>query len=309
MSLTEKIKEKAGKLGFTHVGISSPRQDSADAIRLQNWLDGGYHASMRWIEKRAEERKNVYAYFPEVRSVISVTMNYYTGNAPEGKKYGKLSNYAWGDDYHVLMKDRLFRLLEFIRSLRPQVLHRVSVDTSPVMDRVWARQAGIGWIGKNTNLITRDHGSWLFLGELMTDIDLEPDRHIVSDHCGSCTACLDACPTNAFPQPYVLDARKCISFLTIEHRGEIPGEAADKLDGWIFGCDICQQVCPWNQTFHKVTEEPAFQPRADLNRRSLDNWKDLTENEFKTLFRKSPVKRTKYTGLKRNIKIALKNVE
>jgi len=181
------------------------------------------------------------------------------------------------------------------------------VDTSPIMEKDWAQKAGLGWIGKHTNLITRDYGSWIFLGELLLDVELEYDNPFDDDLCGTCTACLDACPTDAFPEPYVLDSNKCISYLTIEHRGDLPTELEDKLSGWIYGCDICQEVCPWNQKFSQVTDEVTFQPRSDINERSLADWKKLTEEDFRVLFKKSAVKRTKYSGLKRNISLLERN--
>ena len=256
---------------------------------------------MHWMEKRYAERGNIHNYYPEAKSVISVAINYFTGTALNQKNIGKISNYAWGDDYHDLIKPRLHQLLKEIKSIDPNINGIACVDTSPIMEKDWAQQAGIGWIGKHTNLITRDYGSWLFLGELLIDIELSYDKPFIEDLCGTCTACLDACPTDAFPEPYVLDSSKCISYLTIEHRGDLPIDMENKLSGWIYGCDICQEVCPWNIKFSQISKESTFQPRSNLQERSITEWQQLTEEEFRILFNKSAIKRTKYEGLKRNI--------
>ena len=307
-SFSDRIKRHARSLGFTKAGIASPDLPDIHRQRLSQWLEAGYSASMGWMAARSVERADVYTYFPEVKSVISVAMNYFTGRAQDGPGQVKISNYAWGGDYHTVIKRKLFELLTFIMSLCPKVKYRVCVDTSPVTDKVWAQQAGLGWQGKHTNFITTNHGSWLFLGELMVDIELRPDTPFKSDHCGTCTACLDACPTKAFPAPYVLDAGKCISYLTIEHRGDIPPEFAGAFDGWIYGCDICQQICPWNQKSEQKTDVPEFQMREGIQRKSQEEWGQLNEVEFRTLFRHSAVKRTKYSGLIRNIEWVSKTV-
>lgn len=307
MSITAKIKGSIQTIGFTKLGITEPNQLENDRIHLNKWFDNGYHASMRWIENRKEERLNLLSYFPEVKSVISVALNYFPQQTPDAKNIGKISNYAWGEDYHSILKQKLFELLALVQKDYPNVLYRVCVDTSPVMDKIWARQAGLGWIGKHTNIISRDYGSWVFLGELMLDIELDYDPPFELDHCGTCTACLDACPTNAFPEPYVLDANKCISYLTIEHRGTIASELDTDMGDWIYGCDICQQVCPWNNKFQKITNEEGFLPRHDIHNTDLEQWAELTPEKFKKIFKGSPVKRTKFEGLKRNIDIAIKN--
>ena len=211
------------------------------------------------------------------------------------------SNYAWGDDYHKIIKGKLLNILKLIES-KESIKGIACVDTSPVMEKVWAQKGGIGWIGKHTNLITRSHGSWIFLGEIIIDFELEPDQEFIDDLCGSCTACLDACPTQAFPQPYVLDSTKCISYLTIEHKNEF--EINPNLSNWIYGCDICQEVCPWNIKFSQKSTEIAFKERDEFKNRTLNDWKLLTEQEFKIIFKNSPIKRTKYKGLKRNISTA-----
>jgi epoxyqueuosine reductase len=232
---------------------------------------------------------------------VAVALNYFTPHRhSDDPDKGKVSRYAWGDDYHDVLKDKLYELLAFIQSESPTASGKVCVDTTPVMDKVWAVRAGLGWIGKSTNLVTTDHGSWVFLGEILLDIDLEPDSEMVSDHCGSCTACLDACPTGAIVAPYVVDARKCISYGTIELRDEqLPSEFDDKLSGWVYGCDICQDVCPWNR-FEKPTDESRFEPRLGETSLDLDEIEQFDAASFAERFRRSAIKRTKLWGLQRN---------
>ena len=249
IELNQFIRETAQDLGFSKLGIAPATTEQQSTNRLNSWLTKGYHSTMYWMEKRADERGDIGKYYPEAKSVISLGLNYFTGNVSPEPDVGKISNYAWGDDYHDLIKSRLYQLLGGIKTKFPHINGIACVDTSPIMEKDWAQKAGIGWIGKHTNLITRDYGSWIFLGELLLDAELDYDEPFNDDLCGSCTACLDACPTNAFPEPYVLDSNKCISYLTIEHRGNLPTELEDKLTGWIYGCDICQEVCPWNITF------------------------------------------------------------
>jgi epoxyqueuosine reductase len=256
---------------------------------------------MQWMENRADKRGDIGKYYCEAKSVISLGLNYFTGNASPHPDVGKISNYAWGDDYHDLIKSRLYNLLSEIKSKYPEINGIACVDTSPIMEKDWAQKAGLGWVGKHTNLITRDYGSWIFLGELVLDVKLQYDTPFDDDLCGTCTACLDACPTDAFPEPYVLDSNKCISYLTIEHRYNLPAELADKLSGWIYGCDICQEVCPWNIKFSQNSNEDCWQPRSNLNNRVINEWKGLTEDEYRKLFKGSAVKRAKYKGLMRNI--------
>ena len=296
----------ATQKGFSHVGISPASQDTITTQRLNQWLNNGFHASMEWMYSRSDERRNIHKYFPEAKSVISLSMNYFTGNAINDNNIGKISNYAWGDDYHQMIKPRLYELLNSIKSKETDIKGVVCIDTSPVMEKAWAQKGGLGWIGKHTNLITRDYGSWIFLGEILLNIELEYDMPFEEDLCGSCTACLEACPTNAFPEPYVLDSSKCISYLNIEHRGKLPIDMENKLSGWIYGCDICQQVCPWNIKFSKPSDETSFQARENLQTKSLDEWNQLTENKFRLLFKNSAVKRAKFVGLKRNIDLVKK---
>ena len=298
---SESIKKKAQELGFQKVGIARADPTPKEKNNLETWLDQGRHATMGWMEKRKDERGNIHTYFPEAKSIISVGMNYHVGKGQNDINSDlKFSTYAWGDDYHDVLKKRIFQLLEWIKESQTEIKGIVCVDTSPVMDKVWAQRAGLGWIGKHTNLISRDQGSWLFLGELILDMELEYDAPFVEDLCGSCTACIDACPTQALEE-YRIDAGKCISYLTIEHRGELP-EAENDLHGWIYGCDICQEVCPWNQKFARESDRSEFQPRQEILDRTKEDWKKLTEKKFREIFKGSAVKRTKFAGLKRNIK-------
>ena len=298
---SESIKKKAQELGFQKVGIARADPTPKEKNDLETWLDQGRHATMGWMEKRKNERGNIHTYFPEAKSIISIGMNYHVAKGQNDINSDlKFSTYAWGDDYHDVLKKRIFQLLKWIKESQTEIKGIVCVDTSPVMDKVWAQRAGLGWIGKHTNLISRDQGSWLFLGELILNMDLEYDAPFVEDLCGSCTACIDACPTQALEE-YRINAGKCISYLTIEHRGELP-EAENDLHGWIYGCDICQEVCPWNQKFSRESDRSEFQPRQEILDRTKEDWKQLTEKKFREIFKGSAVKRTKFAGLKRNIK-------
>jgi len=300
MISSESIKKKAKELGFQKVGIAKAESTPKEKADLESWLKQGRHATMEWIVKRKNERGDIHTYFPEARSIISVGINYYVGKDQSHILFdGKISNYAWGDDYHDVVKKRLFQLLGWIKESQPKIKGIVCVDTSPVMDKVWAQRAGLGWLGKHTNLITRDHGSWLFLGELILDIDLEFDSPFDDDLCGNCTACIDACPTQALNE-YQIDAGKCISYLTIEHRGDLPADQ-NNLHGWVYGCDICQDICPWNEKFSETSDISEFKPRPELLNWTNEDWQNLDEDGFRKLFSGSAVKRTKYLGLKRNI--------
>ena len=293
-------------MGFSVVGISKAEHLGKIEDRFDEWIDKGYYATMEWIKNRSDERKNIFNYFPEAKSVISVGMNYFSGNASDISKDCKISNYAWGDDYHILLKNKIYELLKYIKTMHPDIKSRVCVDTSPILDKVWAQKGGIGWQGKHTNLINREYGSWLFLGELILDIDLEYDDPFKEDLCGTCTACIDECPTEAL-SAYQLDANKCISYLTIEHRDEIDKQYIDYLDNWIYGCDICQEVCPWNIKFEQITNDKEFHIRDSINDMKKEDWKEITEDNFKIIFKNSAVKRTKYSGLKRNINNIVKD--
>ena len=301
MITSDIIKEKAIELGFHKVGIAKAAKTEQEQERLNEWLDQKKHADMEWIENRKSERGNIFNYFSEAKTVISLGMNYYVGKDQSDLTSDfKFSNYAWGDDYHLVIKSKLFSLLEFIKNKKPSIKGLVCVDTAPIMEKVWAQRAGLGWQGKHTNLISTDFGSWLFLGEIIIDFELEPDDPFTKDLCGSCTACIDACPTHALGE-YELDSGKCISYLTIEHRGDFI-EGHDDLDGWIYGCDICQEVCPWNISFSKISEEKYFEPRADIINKTDQKWLEIDQEKFSTTFKKSAAKRTKLMGLKRNIK-------
>ena len=297
---SKSIKKKAEELGFQKVGIARAEKTPQEKSDLDSWLMQGNHASMAWMMNRKDERGNIHKYFPEARSVIAVGMNYYTGNDQDDLRSDyKFSNYAWGDDYHTVLKKQLYQLLNWIKENNSKVKGVVCVDTSPVMDKVWAQRGGLGWIGKHTNLISRDLGSWLFLGELILDLELDYDAPFEEDLCGTCLACIESCPTQALDE-YKIDAGKCISYLTIEHRGELPESQSD-LHGWIYGCDVCQEVCPWNEKFAIETKTGEFQPRKEIIEFISEDWDSLDEDSFKRIFKDSAVKRTKYVGLKRNI--------
>ncbi len=303
MSLSQKIKEQARALGFQKVGIAPAGPLDASAQRLAEWLERGFQNEMHWMTKRQAERADINKYYPEARSVIVVGMNYFTGrSSDEMKSSYKISNYAWGVDYHLLIKKRLKELLNYIETETEGVEGLCCVDTSPVLEKAWAQQAGLGWQGKHTNLITRDYGSWLFLGEIPVNIELEYDEPFPSDYCGDCMACINACPTGAL-KPYTLDAGKCISYLTIEHRGSIPEPQSGQMEGWIYGCDICQEVCPWNHKSTRPTDEVQFRILPEIKGMTDSDWRSLSEDRFQNLFSKSAIKRTKHSGLKRNIEL------
>ena len=299
-SLTQYIKDRATEIGFEKIGITKATATNDEKVRLEKWIKNNHHGSMSWIEKRKDERGNIFNYFKEVKSVISIGMNYYSGyDQDQIKSNSKFSNYAWGEDYHDIIKSKLYTLLNDITANYPDIKGIACVDTSPIMEKVWAQRAGIGWQGKHTNLITRDYGSWLFLGELLLDVELDYDDEFIDDLCGSCTACIDACPTYALGE-YEIYAEKCISYLTIEHRGEF-GQNTE-LHDWIYGCDICQEVCPWNQKFSQITNEKKFYPKEEILSWQDADWENISENVFRKIFKGSAVKRTKHNGLVRNIK-------
>jgi epoxyqueuosine reductase len=302
-SISELIKARALDLGFNKVGIARAAELKPDGERLRQWLENGYHGEMAWMEREPQKRSDPRMIFPEARSVISLAMNYYTP-AQHGET-GKISRYAWGDDYHDIVREKLRELLDWIIAEIPGAAGKACVDTAPVMDKAWAVRSGIGWLGKHSNVITQDLGSWIFLGEILLNLELEPDPPAM-DHCGSCTACLDACPTNAITEPFVVDSNRCISYATIELRSdELPEDVAANLNGWVYGCDICQDVCPWNR-FEKPTDDPRFAPRLGQTSLDLDHVESLTPETYAERFRRSAMKRTKLAGLKRNAK-ALRN--
>lgn len=306
--LSEKIKRRASELGFAKTGIA--KSTRLEPEKLDDWLQRGYHGTMEWMQSRRDVRLDPETLVPNARSVIVCAMNYYTPykNSVSPEK-GRVSRYAWGDDYHEVLRSRLKELLSFIRAHHPEANGRVFVDSAPVMEKVWAVRAGLGWQGKNSNLLTTDLGSWIFLGEVIVDIELEADEPFTADYCGNCTRCMDACPTGAIVRPGVVDARKCISYLTIELKADhdIPHDLADKMDNHIFGCDVCQEVCPWNHRKVKVSSEPAFQPRPHNLSPDLKELVKLTDDQFKKNYRRSPIKRAKREGLLRNVRIAFEN--
>lgn len=303
-SLTQKIKAQARELGFSKVGIARAEVLTQEGAHLQEWLNRRYHGTMDWMERNLEKRVDPRNIIPNAKSVISVAMNYYA-DVPhtDSPEIGKISRYAWGDDYHLVVTARIQSLVDCIKQEKPDVHAKAYVDTGPVMDKAWAVRAGIGWLGKHTNVITKEYGSWVFLAEIIVDVELEYDEPI-ADFCGSCTACIEACPTQAIVEPYVLDATKCISYLTIEHKGEIPGELRPKFENWIYGCDICQDVCPWN-SFQQQTNEQAFLPREANVAPQLKELEHITKEEFNERFRKNPIKRPKREGFVRNVKAVL----
>ena len=298
--LTEQIKARALGLGFCKVGIAPAGALAPEGARLQEWLAHGYHGTMDWMARNADRRGDPREILPGARSVLSVAMNYYTeGRHSDDPDAGKISRYAWGDDYHDIVKPKLLELLAYIQTNVPGTEGVVYVDTGPVLEKAWAARAGIGWEGKHTNVITQEFGSWVFLGEIILSIELDYDAP-ATDHCGTCTLCIEACPTDAIVEPYVLDSNLCISYLTIEHRGEIAAGLGEKFDRWIYGCDICQDVCPWNEKFSIITSAGGFAPRAATIAPELNHVAEMQQDEFSRTFSKSPVKRTKLSGLRRN---------
>ena len=296
--------EKAKQIGFDLVGFSKADLLQDESGKLQQWLDKGYQATMNYMERNFSKRKDVREILPNAKSVISLALNYYTpDNHSNKKKLGKVSRYAWGKDYHLIFWQKLKELETDLKNLEPELETLSYVDTGPVMDKVWAVKSGLGWMGKHTNIINPNIGSWFFIANIITNYEFEYSE-MITDHCGTCTACLDACPTNAIVQEYVVDANKCISFQTIENKSEIPDELKGKFENWIFGCDICQDVCPWNNKFSISTQLKDFYP---ANKEfSLDEILKMEENNFKTQFAESPIKRTKIKGLKRNAKFLFK---
>ncbi|MGB7207064.1 MAG: tRNA epoxyqueuosine(34) reductase QueG [Pyrinomonadaceae bacterium] len=300
-SITENIKLKAFEIGFHKIGIVRADALLSERSNLEKWLAAGFHGDMAWMNREPEKRTDPRILFPPARSVIVVALNYYTPHKHENElNKGKISRYAWGDDYHDVLKEKLRVLLDWIKTQHPEAEGKICVDTAPIMDKAWAVRAGIGWIGKHSNVITTDYGSWVFIGEILLNLDLEYEIEVVPDHCGSCTMCLDACPTSAIVEPNVVDSRKCLSYATIELRREtLPAEIEENLEGWLYGCDICQDVCPWNR-FEKPTGEERFEPRHGDTSADLDQIMSLTPEQYSERFRGTAIKRAKLAGLKRN---------
>jgi epoxyqueuosine reductase len=312
------IKQQTRELGFQKVGIVRADALTEESERLQQWLVRGFHGEMSWMGRNPPQRTEPRKIFPTAQSVVVVALNYYTphqhvvssahisGRAMSSTATGKVSRYAWGDDYHDVVGEKLRALLSWIQAQWPAAEGKVCVDIQPTMDKAWAVRAGLGWMGKHTNVITQDYGSWVFIGELLLNLELEYDREEVADQCGSCTLCIDECPTGAIAEPYVLDSNKCISHATIESRApEMREDVASNLEGWLYGCDICQDVCPWNHITPPTTEH-RFEPRAGNVNASLTQILELTPQTYAERFRGSAMKRAKLSGLQRNAR-ALKN--
>ena len=293
------IKEEALALGFLSCGISKAGFLEDEAPRLEHWLNTNQHGEMHYMENHFDKRLDPTLLVPGAKSVVSLTLNYYNSEKQTDPNAPKISLYAYGKDYHFVIKDKLKELLSRINNQIGAVDGRVFVDSAPVMDKAWAAKSGLGWIGKNSNLLSKQVGSFFFIAELILDLELESD-HPVTDHCGSCTACIDACPTDAITNPYQVDGSKCISYFTIELKDALPTEFKGKMDDWMFGCDVCQDVCPWNK-FSKPHEEPLFNPHPELLQMTSSDWTELTAETFQKVFKDSAVKRTKLEGLTRNI--------
>ncbi len=338
MKITNEIvEEKAKALGFDLVGFAEADILDKEADHLEEWLGRGFQSGMKYMERNIDKRKDIRKVFPEAKSVISLALNYYTpyqhndvvskdrpatesdrlegkssssnrevsrSSDQSGSPAGKISRYAWGKDYHLIIWDKLKTLETQLSNIDPEFKSLSYVDTGPVMDKAWAVRAGLGWQGKHTNIIHPNLGSWFFIANIITNYDFG-NSELITDHCGSCTACIDACPTHAIVDEYIVDSNKCISYLTIENKNEIPGEFKGKFDGWAFGCDICQDVCPWNIRFSEVCDIDEFRPADGETEISLKNIKEMDEETFKKKYAESPVKRAKLKGLKRNANFLL----
>ncbi|RTL11308.1 MAG: tRNA epoxyqueuosine(34) reductase QueG [Flavobacteriaceae bacterium] len=295
---TQLIKAEAQRLGFLSCGISKAGFLEQEAPRLENWLNTNMNGQMSYMENHFDKRLNPTLLVDDAKSVISLLLNYYPSELQNQDSY-KISKYAYGQDYHHIIKEKLKELLHFIQTEIGEISGRAFVDSAPVLDKAWAAKSGLGWVGKNSNLITQKVGSFYFIAELIIDLELEYDTP-TTDHCGSCTACLDACPTEAIVAPYVVDGSKCISYFTIELKDNLPQEMKGKFDDWMFGCDVCQDVCPWNR-FSKPHNEPLFQTNSEILNFSKSDWEEITVDTFQKVFKNSAVKRTKYEGFLRNI--------
>jgi epoxyqueuosine reductase len=305
---SSQIKQKAFELGFHKVGIAAVDADAgrSESSRLQAWLALGYGADMAWMEN--PKRQDIRLVMPEVQSVICVALNYYTPHQrPEGSEYAKISRYGWGRDYHKVVHKKLKALCNWLLEQGSGIQARFYADTGPMQDKVWAQRAGIGWVAKNGNVITREYGSWVFLGEVLTNLELTPDAPH-TEHCGTCTRCIQACPTGAIARPFVVDANRCIAYHTIENRGEkIPQAIASHLQGWVAGCDICQDVCPWNQRFAKETDVAEFQPYPANIAPTLAELAEISDEEWASRFPASALRRIKPEMLRRNARANLQN--
>ncbi len=296
---TQLIKTEAKRLGFLSCGISRAGFLEAEAPRLESWLNAQMNGKMGYMENHFDKRLNPTLLVDDAKSIISLTLNYYPETKQNMGSY-KISKYAYGQDYHYVIKEKLKELLFFIQNEIGDVSGRAFVDSAPVLDKAWAAKSGLGWIGKNSNLLSKQVGSFFFIAELIVDLELDYDN-ATTDHCGKCTACIDACPTQAIVAPYVVDGSKCISYFTIELKENIPTEVKGKFDDWMFGCDVCQDVCPWNR-FSKPHQEPLLKPNESILSFSKKDWEEITDETFRKVFKDSAVKRTKYEGLIRNMK-------
>lgn len=305
-TLEERLKAHARYLGFDLAGIARA-EPADDFTAFQGWLDRGYAATMHYLQRGAEARRQPQSILPAVRSIVMLGANYKPPDDEDAAASGRVARYARGDDYHRVLWDKLHLLLAWVQEQVPQARGRGVVDTAPLLERGLARRAGLGWFGKNTMLLNKKLGSYFFIAALLLDVDLTPDEPFTLAHCGTCTACLDACPTDAFPAPYQLDARRCISYLTIEHRGPISPELRTGIGDWLFGCDICQEVCPWNRKA-PATREPSLLPDPGRNPPDALAWLSMSEAEYRSLFKGSALTRAKRTGLRRNAALVLGNV-
>lgn len=308
---TQLIRERARELGFESCGFSKARRLVEEESRLESWLKEGKHGSMSWFERNFDKRLDPTLLVPGAKSVVSVLCSY---NQPElfkktaqSAETPRISNYALGEDYHTVLKDKLYELFEFTSEINGGLDGRVFTDSAPVLDKAWARQSGLGWIGKNSNLLNKELGSFFFIGEMIVDAEFVYDSP-TTEHCGTCTRCIDACPTDAIYEPFRVDGSKCISYLTIELREAIPDEFHDKIGQWIYGCDICQDVCPWNRKA-KPASEPRLMANPEITDKNIDYWEELNLQEYRRLFKGSAVKRTKFEGLTRNISIVSHNLK
>jgi len=301
------IKSKAHELGFSFCGIAKAEYLQDEAPRLEEWLRKNYQGKMSYLENHFDKRLDPRLLVPGAKSVISLIYNYFPEKDLSRTSELKVSKYAYGEDYHYVVKDKLLLLMQHVQQEIGEVSGRAFVDSAPVLERAWAKKSGIGWVGKNSLLLNREMGSFFFLAEVIIDLELEYDSPI-KDYCGSCTACMDACPTDAITEPYVVDGSKCISYFTIELKDEIPAEVHGKFNNWIFGCDICQDVCPWN-SFSKHHNEERFKPSEELEGMTKQQWMEITEEVFKKIFSNSAVQRTKYSGIKRNISFVVNKLQ
>ncbi len=307
--IKEKIKQRAIELGFSKIGFAKPKSLDNESNRLMVWLSQKYHGDMKWMEMNIQKRTDPTILFPESKSVIVTAVNYYhNARRNEDSGVGKISRYAWGDDYHNVIEQKLTELLMYIKAFNPKVDGQVYVDSGSVMEKVWAQRADIGWQGKHSIVINPQFGSWFFIGVILINIELESDIYSI-DQCGDCTLCIDACPTNAIIEPYVLDAKKCISYQTIENKSTGYRVLTDKFENWIYGCDICQDVCPWNQKFASVTKISEFYPREYNINPNLSELESISLEEFNEKFNNSSFKRIKYKKFVENIKAVKKKKE